>query len=346
MMARFGWSAVLAASTLVRATRNAEAQPTHPNDGDRVRRVERVIPIADPIALSNWTLHVYARADGWVELDLQSVPQVKLAMPWLVLDGYFPQVGDPVRSRGYFTPEEIRSATSLADSLIDGTISPSDAATRFRSAAPKLLDMPAPTGVTSRSTFDWYMQPRISAAREVEFGLGTCYSVSEAPPQLLGRGVTRSVAEFRSILRTLDSVAARAAELSPKPQEMRADVIEAGEAACEARPNMDVALPVYPVSGNRRTADVSLEATIDSAGKVTTPHVVAGDAPFADAALAAVAKWRFTPALLTKQTPVGQRVRILVHFAPSPTGQRELAATLTSSAARGATIVVVAKPGA
>jgi TonB family protein len=58
-----------------------------------------------------------------------------------------------------------------------------------------------------------------------------------------------------------------------------------------------------------------LELTLDAQGVVTDARALSGEAPFRDAALAAVQGWRFTPALRGGR-PVAARIRYSVRFTP------------------------------
>jgi TonB family protein len=60
---------------------------------------------------------------------------------------------------------------------------------------------------------------------------------------------------------------------------------------------------------------VVLELTLDAQGAVTDARALSGEAPFRDAALSAVASWRFTPTLRGGR-PVAARIRYSVQFAP------------------------------
>lgn len=71
-------------------------------------------------------------------------------------------------------------------------------------------------------------------------------------------------------------------------------------------------------AGAQGEADVVLELTIDKHGAVTAVSVVAGEAPFSDAAKTAAKSWRFRPAF-RGDVAVAVRIRFAVHFAlPTP----------------------------
>ena len=73
----------------------------------------------------------------------------------------------------------------------------------------------------------------------------------------------------------------------------------------------------YPV-GAQGDAQVELVALIGEDGRVTELEVRSGEQPFADAARAAVAAWKFAPAM-RDNVPVKSRVRLMVSFvAPVP----------------------------
>jgi TonB family protein len=70
----------------------------------------------------------------------------------------------------------------------------------------------------------------------------------------------------------------------------------------------------YPEEG-RGQATVVLEVTIDAGGAVIDARVLSGDAPFREAASAAVRSWRFTAALRDGRA-VAARIRYAVEFTP------------------------------
>jgi TonB family protein len=73
----------------------------------------------------------------------------------------------------------------------------------------------------------------------------------------------------------------------------------------------------YPANGHG-DAQVELVVLIGEDGRVTELEVRSGEQPFADAARAAVAAWKFTPAM-RDNVPVKSRVRLMVSFAaPAP----------------------------
>jgi iron complex outermembrane receptor protein len=75
---------------------------------------------------------------------------------------------------------------------------------------------------------------------------------------------------------------------------------------------------IYPESAkkDRRHADVLTNVTVDTQGNVTKVDVVeSGGADMDDAAIAAVRRWTFHPALRGGQ-PVASRIRVPFHFAP------------------------------
>jgi TonB family protein len=348
-MRRFSWCTAVIRCAILFPIQFASAQSGGLTVGDSIRRLQRAVPITDAMALSNWTLRIFARRDGWVELDLESTLRNRSPTPWLARDQFFPRVGEPVRSRGYFTPDEVHRAVSLADSLIDGSIPREAMAARFRNEWPRVLDMRNSDPLfPMKNVFSWYMGSVREGSGEVEFGLGTCFNVSEAPAQLMGRGVTRSIAEYQGILRALDSAATTAAQFVRTPQAMRADLIDGSEAACQARPKYDVPLPAYPPGGKGRIADVRIDAVVDTDGRIVpaSVHASGGDSVFVAEAIHAIEQWRFAPALLTKATPVAQRVRIHVHFAPSLLTEGAVGALMDQVVKRGGEMLVLSRPAA
>jgi TonB family protein len=129
---------------------------------------------------------------------------------------------------------------------------------------------------------------------------------------------------------------------------MHADLIDASEAACQARPKNDVPLPAYPPGAKGRIADVRIDAVVDTAGRIApaSVHAGGGDSVFVAEAIRAIGQWRFSPALLTKATPVAQRVRFQVHFAPSPLTEGAVDALIDPVVKRGGEILVMSRPAA
>ena len=310
------------------------------------------MPLVDDMALQNWTLDVFSREDGWVELDLASISRGRFPLPWLMSDRYRGKLGSPVWSRGYFTPAEIRQATRLADSLLDKTIPPAAYPTRFPDKWPTVLTMLRGSGEAStKQVFDWYMGgPRVQlgvADSVIEFGFGTCLGVADAGPALLGRGATRTLKEFRAFLRAMDLAADRSEAYSRNPRPLQADLIDAEQAACMALPRRENARPVYPASADGSVADVHIDAVVDTSGAVdpSSTRVVSSAGPIFDKlASESIAGWRFYAALLTKATPVSQRVHVLFHFAPTPPSDVEMDRLLDDAARHGAEFVVISRP--
>ena len=237
------------------------------SDPFRIRRGTMLL--VDDMALQNWTVDVFSRRDGWVEIDLATISRGRFPLPWLMSDGYRRQMGSPVWSRAYFTPAEIRKATRFADSVVDKTIPPETYPTRFRNGAPTFLAMERGTDETGPSTvFSWYMfGPRVQlgvADSVVEFGFGSCLTLDDAGPALLGRGATRTLREFRSFLRALDLAADLSEAYSGNPRPLQADLIDADQAACMARPRRGTARPIYPADADGSAADVHVDAIVDT----------------------------------------------------------------------------------
>jgi TonB family protein len=83
----------------------------------------------------------------------------------------------------------------------------------------------------------------------------------------------------------------------------------------EIAPPKPLSVPVsYPEAASGQ-ATVVLELTIDPEGRVVDARALSGDAPFRNAALAAVQSWRFAPALRGGR-PVSARIRYSVQFTP------------------------------
>jgi TonB family protein len=87
----------------------------------------------------------------------------------------------------------------------------------------------------------------------------------------------------------------------------------------EFEPPVQIDATVEYPEGERSSAEVVLELTIDRAGVVTEARVVQGETPFSEYALRAAETWRFTPARRAGR-PVPARVRFHVQFEP-PTEQ-------------------------
>lgn len=179
-----------------------------------------LFPIVDPMALQNWTLDVFARRDGWVEIDFAAIPGRRGALPWLYSDEFAGKIGAPVLSRAYFTPEQIRASTRFADSVIDRLMPPDVAAKRFSRGAPTFISMPS--GIGDGKLFSTYTfaphAPGPNLPESIEFGLGGCLDVSDAGPALLGRGATWSVQDFRAMMRALDTAAYFSSQYASPPK--------------------------------------------------------------------------------------------------------------------------------
>jgi len=319
------------------------------SDPFRIRRGTMLL--VDDMALQNWTVDVFSRRDGWVEIDLATISRGRFPLPWLMSDGYRRQMGSPVWSRAYFTPAEIRKATRFADSVVDKTIPPETYPTRFRNGAPTFLAMERGTDETGPSTvFSWYMfGPRVQlgvADSVVEFGFGSCLTLDDAGPALLGRGATRTLREFRSFLRALDLAADLSEAYSGNPRPLQADLIDADQAACMARPRRGTARPIYPADADGSAADVHVDAIVDTSGSVDPRSitVISSAGPIFDkSASEAIAGWQFRAALLTKATPVPQRIHVHFHFTPAAPNNDEMDRVLDDAARHGAEFVVVSR---
>jgi protein TonB len=81
--------------------------------------------------------------------------------------------------------------------------------------------------------------------------------------------------------------------------------------------------PVYPdlALASRLTALVTLEAHVDTRGRVISVKVLQGHPLFDEAAMAAVREWRYQP-LLLNGVPTEFLVSVTVRFNLTPTGQR------------------------
>ena len=72
--------------------------------------------------------------------------------------------------------------------------------------------------------------------------------------------------------------------------------------------------PVYPKEAKGIGA-VILEGVVDMNGNLRSARVIEGDNIFADAALAAVKRWKFQPAMLSGR-PIEQTIRIRMNVCP------------------------------
>ena len=105
------------------------------------------------------------------------------------------------------------------------------------------------------------------------------------------------------------------------------------DAAQKVAPPEPLATPLaYPddASGD---ATVVVELTVDTEGSVVEARALSGEAPFRDAALAAVRGWRFAPAR-REGRPVSARIRYSVQFTPPATEPATSEAPPTSAPAQ------------
>jgi TonB family protein len=122
-------------------------------------------------------------------------------------------------------------------------------------------------------------------------------------------------------------------QLRAQAEDARGDREATGSQA-EIVPPKPLATPLIYPDGATGEATVVLELTLDAQGVVTDARALSGDAPFRDAALAAVTSWRFTPTLRGGR-PVAARIRYSVQFTPptaeSPPSEPAAAATAPSA---------------
>jgi hypothetical protein len=102
--------------------------------------------------------------------------------------------------------------------------------------------------------------------------------------------------------------------------ELRAQTpaVEAESSLAGAReivPPQALLTPLAYPAGASGPATVELELTIDRTGAVIDAHALSGEAPFRDAALAALPNFRFSPALRAGR-PVAAKIRYSVEFTP------------------------------
>jgi len=332
-------------------------------DVDRIRHLQGTIRLFDQSALQNWKIDVFARDDGWVELSLATVrreeagfrPWISLGepVPWIIGRDYdSSKPREPVWTRAFFSPAEIRSATRFADSVLDGTLTPEAREKRFPHVAPSLLTRMKGIHDPYQKRFisDWYMfPPDISgspgAAGIVIFGVSSCLGM-ESDASLMGRGVERTIAEYRDILRLLDSAANRSASKRLVPRPMSPDLVTADQAGCTAVPRRGLPRPAYPAAGKGRVVDVQVDAIVDTSGNIEPASarlVAAGETVYDEAALIAVKQLRFSPALLTTNTPIRQRFRVQVHFSPGDLTAFQILEIAGDAARQGAEILLVSE---
>jgi TonB family protein len=104
------------------------------------------------------------------------------------------------------------------------------------------------------------------------------------------------------------------AQLGAQPQAL-ADEPKQPDSEQQIAPPVPLSVPLaYPEDATAE-ATVVVELTVDTEGGVVDPRALSGEAPFLDAALAAVRTWRFTPAQRSGR-PVPARIRYSVHFTP------------------------------
>jgi hypothetical protein len=168
------------------------------------------------------------------------------------------------------------------------------------------------------------------------------YCYNDLIDGLQPRGGYLSVEQFRALIGSLREAAKFAETFSRVPQRLSADLIEARDAACEARPRTH---PVPEYHGTS-SGNVHLDAIVDTSGHIESDiHVLfATDSVLAADAVASLKQWRLAPALLTLGYPVRQRLHVQFHFAPAEPDRDEVKALLIEAGDHGAGILVLAYP--
>lgn len=297
-----------------------------------------VLPMATALTVSG-------RRDGWVEIEFKNVMAGGVHAPWLITQSEV-QVNEP-RTRGYFTPAEARRAAVLAESVLAAPQRWDSTTKRFEPPVTRAT----PLFETERMAplepplLAWGMVPYQLGrfGRPPTIGFSYCYN--GLVDGLQSGGGELSVEQFNALIRSLRDAATMAEMLSRVPKPLSADVIEARDAACEARPRSHP-VPEYRAHDGASLGDVHLDAIVDTSGHVESDLRVlfASDSVFAAEAVAALKQWRFLPALLTLGHPVRQHVHVHVHFAPGALDRDEIKALLITAGDHGAGILVLARP--
>lgn len=293
----------------------------------------------------NTTLTVSGRRDGWVELEFKNVMAGGVHAPWLIAQNET-EVNEP-RTRGYFTPAEARRAALLADSILAVPQRWDSTTKRWEppvSRATSLFETPRMAPLEP-PLFSWGMIPyqlgHIGRPPTIDFS----YCYNGLLDGLQARGGYLSVEQFRALIGSLREAAKFAETFSREPQPLSANLIEARDAACEARPRTHP-VPEYHAHAGASSGDVHLDAIVDTSGHIEPDiHVLfASDSIFAADALASLKRWRFAPALFTLGHPVRQRLHVQFHFAPEAPDRDEVKALLIEAGDHGAGILVLAYP--
>jgi len=92
--------------------------------------------------------------------------------------------------------------------------------------------------------------------------------------------------------------------------------------------------------------DVQVDAIVDTSGNIEPASarlVAAGETVYDEAALIAVKQLRFSPALLTTNTPIRQRFRVQVHFSPGDLTAFQILEIAGDAARQGAEVLLVSE---
>jgi protein TonB len=97
---------------------------------------------------------------------------------------------------------------------------------------------------------------------------------------------------------------------APKPRPKRSEPINLPENATPAQPAADNVAPVYPADKKAEGVEglVVLKIVITESGAVGDVQVLKGDEPFVSAAVSAVRRWRYSPALVDGQPVASYKV--------------------------------------
>jgi TonB family protein len=139
----------------------------------------------------------------------------------------------------------------------------------------------------------------------------------------VGAAIGAVIVALPLLVRAQDTSPAAPAPTNPSPEEKAAPDERPLPADAALIPPRTRDTPVEYPEGATGGAEVVLEITVSTEGKVSAASVVAGAPPFDAAALAAAWKWRFEPARRAGRV-VAARIRYTVRFQPAPEPKQTL----------------------